>query len=239
MTRTVALLGLVILVVAGGVGGSPADARQPPSPVSPSQPLAILLRRHDALALLPPRRSTVVNIVQASRPITGIRTVLPVLGHATTSGGERWLRVMLPGRPNGADGWITQAGTVLTSTTWHIVVETSSRRVLVYHRGVLTRTFAAIVGKPSTPTPQGRFFVEEPVRIPGGVGGPFALALSARSNVLQDFDGGPGQIAIHGLENLGGAAGTAVSHGCVRLSDASITWLVPRIGAGVPVTIGP
>jgi L,D-transpeptidase catalytic domain len=239
MTRVAALVGLVVLAVTAGVSGSPAGAREPDPLVSPSQPLVVLLTKHDALSTLPPRRSPVVSIVQASRPITGVRTVLPVLGSATTPDGARWLRVMLPGRPNGAEGWITQAGTRLTSTTWYIRVETSSRRVLVYRRGLLTRTFAAIVGKPSTPTPRGRFFVEEPVRIPGGVGGPFALALSARSNVLQDFDGGPGQIAIHGLENLGGAAGTAVSHGCVRLSDANITWLVTRIGPGVRVTVGP
>jgi hypothetical protein len=63
----------------------------------------------------------------------------------------------------------------------------------------------AVVGAPSTPTPQGRFFVEESVRMPAGEpGGPFALALSARSNALQEFEGGPGQIALHGLANLGG-----------------------------------
>jgi len=39
-----------------------------------------------------------------------------------------------------------------------------------------------------------------PVSEPGG---PFALALSARSNVLQEFDGGPGQIAIYGRDGPG------------------------------------
>jgi lipoprotein-anchoring transpeptidase ErfK/SrfK len=55
--------------------------------------------------------------------------------------------------------------------------------------------------------------------------------------VLQEFDGGPGQIALHGLENVGGVPGTAVSHGCVRLDDLAIRWLVARVGPGVPVTI--
>jgi lipoprotein-anchoring transpeptidase ErfK/SrfK len=100
------------------------------------------------------------------------------------------------------------------------------------------RTLPAIVGKPSTPTPGGRFFVEESVRmLPGHPGGPFALALSARSNVLQEFEGGPGQIAIHGVENLGGTMGTAASHGCVRVSNRSSRWLAARIAPGVPVTI--
>jgi lipoprotein-anchoring transpeptidase ErfK/SrfK len=110
--------------------------------------------------------------------------------------------------------------------------------LVVYRYGRVERSFPAIVGKPSTPTPQGQFFVEESVIMPRGApGAPFALALSARSNVLQEFDGGPGQIAIHGLENLGGTLGTAESHGCVRLGLQAITWLIARIAPGTPVTI--
>ncbi len=73
--------------------------------------------------------------------------------------------------------------------------------------------------------------------LPGSAGAPFALALSARSNVLQEFEGGPGQIAIHGVGNLGGTSGTAVSHGCVRLADRSIRWLAARLAPGVTVAI--
>ena len=69
------------------------------------------------------------------------------------------------------------------------------------------------------------------------MGAPFALALSARSNVLEQFAGGPGQIGLHGLMNVGGVLGTAASHGCVRLDNAAMRWLVLRIGPGVPVTI--
>lgn len=94
------------------------------------------------------------------------------------------------------------------------------------------------MGKASTPTPPGEFFVEESIRLPAGaVGAPFALALSARSTVLQEFAGGPGQIALHGLWNVGGTLGTAVSHGCVRLNTGAMRWLAARISPGVPVTI--
>ena len=55
--------------------------------------------------------------------------------------------------------------------------------------------------------------------------------------MLQEFDGGPGQIALHGLDNLGGQLGTAESHGCIRLADTAITWLAARIGPGVTITI--
>ncbi len=174
----------------------------------------------------------------ATRPITGERTTLPVIGHARDSRGVAWLRVMLPGRPNGSSGWISQQGTRLLVTGWRLVVSLGARRVTVYRHGVMRRRFAAVVGKPSTPTPTGSFFVEETLQMtPGEPGGPFALALSARSDALQEFEGGPGQIALHGRDNLGGTLGAAESHGCVRLATSSIDWLARRIGPGVPVTI--
>ena len=114
----------------------------------------------------------------------------------------------------------------------------------VYRRGRRVRVFSAIVGKPSTPTPLGNFFVEESIKLSSGaVGAPFALALSARSNVLQEFDGGPGQIALHGLMNVGGTLGTAASHGCVRLDNGAMSWLVAprrprRAGHDYRLTVG-
>jgi lipoprotein-anchoring transpeptidase ErfK/SrfK len=110
----------------------------------------------------------------------------------------------------------------------------------VYDRGRIVHRFPAVVGKPSTPTPQGQFFIEEGLTLsPGASGAPYALATSARSNVFTEFDGGPGQIAIHGMDNLPGALGTASSHGCVRLDVPDITWLATHIGAGVPLSIVP
>jgi len=125
-------------------------------------------------------------------------------------------------------------------TAWRLSVDLNARILTVYNRGRATRRFPVIVGKPSTPTPQGRFFIEEPLSLsPQAAGAPFALATSARSNVLQEFDGGPGQIALHGIDNLPGALGTASSHGCIRLDTADISWLAMRIGAGVPLSIVP
>lgn len=221
--------------IAASVPASASDVR--PAVVAPTQELTRLLTTH-AVTSAPHARRSPIRTVPAWRPLTGGQTVLPVTGRATTEDGARWLRVLLPGRPNGAEGWIAERGTAPTTTSWHIVVRTSTRQVRVYRGGRLVRIFAAIVGKRATPTPHGRFFVEESIRmLPGNAGGPFALALSARSNVLQEFAGGPGQIGIHGLQNLGGTLGTAISHGCVRLANPHIRWLAARIVPGVPVTI--
>lgn len=185
----------------------------------------------------------VVSIISASRPLTGERTAMPVIGRATDKQGRPWLRVRLPGRAlqGGSPpqtGWIRAANTLLSSTGWHIVVHLSLLSVIVYHNGRRQHDYLAIVGKPSTPTPRGEYFVEENVTLNGGQpGGPFALATSDRSNVLQQFDGGPGQIALHGLDNLGGTLGTAVSHGCIRMADSAISWLAARIRPGTPVSI--
>jgi lipoprotein-anchoring transpeptidase ErfK/SrfK len=204
--------------------------------VQRTQEVATLLSSHEALSR-PGRGSARLGLVQARRPITEQQTMLPVLGHRTVRG-VRWLYVRLPGRPNGRSGWIARRGTLSTSTSWHVVVDTSARQVEIYRLGRRARVFEAVVGKASTPTPLGEFFVEETIKLPpDAVGAPFALALSARSNVLQEFAGGPGQIALHGLRNVGGTPGTAVSHGCVRLDTGAMRWLVARIGPGVPVSI--
>jgi lipoprotein-anchoring transpeptidase ErfK/SrfK len=218
-----------------------------PAAAAPGQSERVLVQHTQALAILvgphmamsePDGGSTAVELVRARRPITEDRTVLPVLGQRTGADGVEWLQVLLPGRPNGHTGWIKRRATRSTITGWRIVIDTSSRRVSVYQQGRRLRTFKAIVGTPATPTPPGEFFVEEVIRLRAGdVGAPFALALSARSNVLQEFAGGPGQIALHGLMNVGGVLGTASSHGCVRLPNAAMRWLNVRIGPGIPVTI--
>ena len=236
LRRGVAGLGVALLTAAStGVIGAPPRAAA--SAVPASQPLVVLLHDHVARTW-PSVRARRIGSVGARRPLTRVRTILPVLGHAIGRGGESWLQVRLPGRPNGHTGWIPARQTRRRSSEWHISIKLSTRRVTVYHYGRAKRRFRAVVGTPATPTPRGQYFIEEAVAVSSqDAGGPFALATSARSSVLQEFEGGPGQIALHGTSNLSGALGTAASHGCVRLSTSAITFLAERIGRGVPLTI--
>jgi lipoprotein-anchoring transpeptidase ErfK/SrfK len=233
MTRThfrISLLAALALFVTTWAGTASAHGQA--LVIAPTQTLVALTTSHSAYAQ-PDATSKRVGSVQAERPITATQTVLPVL--ATQND---WLQVRLPGRPNSHTGWINVAGTVAQTTHWHLVVKTATRRVVVYRDGKAIRTFKAIVGKPSTPTPHGEFFVEESIALgPNDVGAPFALALSARSNVFHEFSGGPGQVAMHGLVHVGGVLGTAESHGCIRLANSTVRWLAYRISPGVPVTI--
>lgn len=230
--------GLVIAAVAAAIGcalSAPAGiaAAAPPS----GQPLVVVLRDH-AVRSAPSTKARAFETVDSRRPLTRTRTVLPILGRATSANGVSWLRVRLPGRPNGHAGWISSNRTKRTITPWKIEVDLSERQVTVYRGDRAKRRFRAVVGKPSTPTPRGSYFVEEALRLSSSDrGGPFALATSARSNVFAEFEGGPGQIGIHGTDKLSGRPGTAVSHGCIRVRTKAITWIARRIGAGVPLVI--
>ncbi len=234
MRLAVAALGCLLLAPGGAQAAGPR--------IAPYQETVALLGAHTARAR-PQAGGTMVAVVDARRPLTGERTVLPMLAQTVDKGGRFWLRVRLPGRALGGKaqaqvGWISASNTLVSTTDWHILVDVRTRRMVVYRDGRRLRSYRAVVGKHSTPTPLGEYFVEENIRLAANQpGAPFALATSARSRVLQEFDGGPGQIAVHGLDNIGGDLGTAESHGCVRLADSAVTWLAARIQPGVPVTI--
>jgi len=233
MGRRASIAAFAALAGVLGLASAPAGAVSVPR----VQRLAQVMTPHGVRAR-PDGHAPVLEVVAPRRAITNERTILPVLARERGKQGVMWLKVLLPGRPNGHTGWIRQPGTVGATTRWAIVIHLAARRVNVFKSGRRAETFLAVVGKPSTPTPQGRFFVEEWLRItPGHPGGPFALALSARSNVFQEFEGGPGQIALHGVYRIGGTPGTAESHGCVRLDSPAMTWLGTHIHGGVPVTI--
>ena len=94
------------------------------------------------------------------------------------------------------------------------------------------------VGKRSTPTPTGHYFLVELFKQsnPGGDYGPYAFGTSAYSNSLFSFGGGPGQIGLHGT-NQPGLLGGDISHGCIRIRNAAIVRLAKILPLGTPLTI--
>lgn len=166
---------------------------------------------------------------------------LKVLGSARDRHGRAWLHVALPTRPNGSTGWMLRDYALLATTPWRIDVTLRTRTVRVFNRGVLKRKFRIVIGKPSTPTPRGQFAVYEVVRQadPRGFLGPWVLHLTAHSNVLFNFGGGPGTIALHGRDgaSLSDPLGSARSHGCMRMDDRNIVFLARRVVPGTPVNV--
>jgi lipoprotein-anchoring transpeptidase ErfK/SrfK len=95
------------------------------------------------------------------------------------------------------------------------------------------------IGAAATPTPIGRYYVNQRLvpDDPGGPFGPGAIGISAFSPVLTGWaQGGP--VAIHGT-NEPWSIGHAVSNGCLRLPNATLTRLFQVAVAGTPVVIHP
>ena len=169
---------------------------------------------------------------------------LLVLRAAPDREGRCWLRVRLPARPNNASAWVSADRVLPRPTRWRIVVAPGARTISVYHEGDLRRRFRVVVGMPGTPTPRGLFSIVDVWRWnPADFLGSYILPLTAHSNVLQEFGGGDGRVGIHGR---GGASlldplGSARSHGCIRLSNKAVNWIVRKVGAhglpGVPVRV--
>lgn len=148
------------------------------------------------------------------------------------------LQVMLPIRPNGSTGWIRTSDVKLSSTPYRIDVSLKDHRLTLYDgaRTIMKKPVATGVAK--TPTPTGKFYVTVLLRPmnPNGIYGPYAFGLSAYSNVLFHFGGGPGQVGLHGT-NEPTLLGHPASNGCVRMSNDTVTRLAKLIPLGTPVTI--
>lgn len=93
--------------------------------------------------------------------------------------------------------------------------------------------------RPRHPDPHGTFAISERIRQGWGVLGPWALHLTAHSQVLDDYGGGNGRVAIHGRsgELLADPLGTAASPGCIRMDNPAVSWLAARAVEGTPVVV--
>jgi lipoprotein-anchoring transpeptidase ErfK/SrfK len=155
--------------------------------------------------------------------------------------GRQWLRVLLPTRPNGSTAWVLRDKVALGRSRYWLDVRIARRTVTVYRDGKRVRQFRAVVGAPGTPTPIGLAAVYERNRQPdaGAFLGPWALPLTAMSNVLENYGGGPGRVGIHGRSgaSLQDPLGSARSHGCIRVNNQNVAWIATHVRAGTPVRI--
>lgn len=151
--------------------------------------------------------------------------------------GDR-LHVELPERPNGSTGWIDRTGVTLQTHDFHITVTLADFTIEVFRGDEVILDAPVGVAAENTPSPGGTYYTTSLLQPPdpNGVYGTYAYGLSAFSDVLETFSGGPGQLGIHGT-NDDASIGTPVSHGCIRMHNADIEQLVPVLPLGVPVTI--
>jgi L,D-transpeptidase-like protein len=149
-----------------------------------------------------------------------------------------WLRVLLPMRPNGSEGWVRGEDVALASNPYRIEVDLSDFQVTAYKYDEEILKSSAAIGTGGTPTPTGLFFTTILAKPsdPASPYGKYAYGLSAFSEVLTSFAGGEGQVAIHGT-NQPSLIGSQVSHGCIRVDNPTITKLARLIPLGTPVRI--
>ena len=180
-----------------------------------------------------------VKVISPWIASTGNPVVLQIMERVVDPTGAGWLRVLLPSRPNGSTGWIREANTIVSTDPTRIVISLKRHTLTVFRKGRRIKQIGVALGAPSTPTPKGTFAIYQKVREPYySPLGPWALHLTAHSNVLFEFAGGPGRVAIHGARGtLWATAGTNPSHGCIRVPDPKIAKLAPLVRPGTPVEI--
>ena len=151
-----------------------------------------------------------------------------------------WLKVLLPLRPNGSSGWVRARDVALARHHFRIEVRLAEFTLDVYANGKIIQTSPIGVARENTPTPGGRFYTTELLQPtdPNSAYGSYAYGLSGFSDVLTSFNGGPGQLGLHGT-NDDSTIGTRVSSGCIRMHNSDLEKLVALLPLGVPVTITP
>ena len=151
---------------------------------------------------------------------------------------RKWIRVYLPSRPNGSQGWVRTRAVRMYTNGYRVVVRLRSHKLRLWRGTKVVATYPVAIGTRSTPTPRGLFYVVELLKPhnPNGSYGPYAFGLSAHSQRLKTFAGGDGRVGLHGTDQPG-LIGSSVSHGCIRLRNAAIRRLAKILPLGTPVLI--
>ncbi|MEW6583522.1 MAG: L,D-transpeptidase [Actinomycetota bacterium] len=186
----------------------------------------------------PDRRAKAITVLQPVAPLGGGPMSLLVTGVRRDRGGQLWVRVMLPVRPNGTQGWVRGNAFRFVRTPLRVVVDQTDRRLTLYRSGRVLLRVPVAVGKAETPTPTGRFAVAELIRTrtKGAFLGPIVFPLTGYSRVLNEYAGGDGRVAMHGT-SLPALIGTRASHGCIRIRNQDVVRLSRLVRPGTPVTI--
>jgi lipoprotein-anchoring transpeptidase ErfK/SrfK len=245
-------------VFAAGALAAQAGAELPREPVRPAagaKPKAAERCRPKSVQSMATTRRTYAAVVRkraiayrapgkrelarfGPRNVNGVPTVFAVIARQVDRHcGASWLRVRLPMKPNGVTGWIRPYAVKLVPLSSRIVVDLSDRQVTLFEHGRRVLTTTAAIGTSRTPTPTGRYYVNQRL-VPADTSGPFgpgAIGISAFSEVLTGWTQG-GPVAIHGT-NRPELLGRAVSNGCIRIRNDYLVRIFRRALAGTPVTV--
>jgi hypothetical protein len=247
------LIGVALAAGCGGSADTPAAAPDLPEAEAASPParscepgLRPLGSAKRAYAAVAERAPTRAYRRPGRRPfarfgllnVNGVPNVFGVVGKVVDARCRaRWYRVQLPMKPNGVTGFVRASDVRVAAVRTRIHVDLSERRVTLFRDGKRVLQSVAAIGSTATPTPVGRFYVNQRL-IPADKSGPFgpgAVGISAFSEVLTGWTQG-GPIALHGT-NQPSSIGRAVSNGCIRLDNGVLQRIFDSALAGTPVII--
>jgi lipoprotein-anchoring transpeptidase ErfK/SrfK len=135
-------------------------------------------------------------------------------------------------------GWVRrEALGRFRATRWLLVVNRRHLKATLYWNGKRRWRRPVGIGKRSTPTPAGHFWIRERIKVSDRTSPywPYALGTSDYS-VLSEWPGG-GVIGIHGDWDQPWLIPGRPSHGCIRMRDGDIASLARRIDIGAPLRI--
>jgi lipoprotein-anchoring transpeptidase ErfK/SrfK len=174
-------------------------------------------------------------VVDPSRPDSKVAQVFLIQPGKYAPG---WLHVLLPVRPNGSTGWVRLREVSIEQITYRVRIELHAHRIAVFNGKNVVYQGPIAIGKASTPTPTGKYYIRVLIQAPNPntVYGPYAYGLSSHSDVLSNFNGGDGEIGIHGNDDAS-VLGHDVTHGCIRMDNGAITRLAGMLPLGTPVDV--
>jgi lipoprotein-anchoring transpeptidase ErfK/SrfK len=241
---------LAIGLSACGGGGGASLGKQvittPPSAAATTQPAPASVEARTARATVP--QLAVYDSPKATQPTMTLPNPWLVDPNVPTSTVQQvflvskeqpnWVQVYLPVRPNGTTGWVHATDVSVIPNPYRVKVELGAHRITVSKDAEVLYQGSVAVGAPDTPTPTGLYYLRVLVKAidPTTVYGPYAYGLSSHSDVLESFNGGDGEIGIHG-NNDSSVLGSNVTHGCVRMDNDAITALTKQLPLGTRVDI--
>lgn len=168
----------------------------------------------------------------------GYPEVYLALRSYTDMDGDEWTKIRIPGRPNGRVGWVARENLgSFRQTRWQIVVNRKTLRMTVFWNGKKRWRRPVGVGTPRTPTPPGRFWIREKIKVRDRTSPywPYALG-TADYSTLSEWPGG-GVVGIHGDWNQPQLIPGRPSHGCIRMHDKDVGWLARHVPVGTPLRV--
>ncbi|MFL5894755.1 MAG: L,D-transpeptidase family protein [Thermoleophilaceae bacterium] len=255
--RRIAIAGLVggALAAAPAYGASTPPATTAPAPTPPAQPQYVELSNETTTTRW---AYTNLTLKVRSKPAANARKVAKLhfntedgppevyiaLQEFTNGSNVDWVQVRIPGRPNGRKGWVPREGLGEFHTLHtQLIIDRRTLRATLFKNGKKIFKAPVGVGKGSTPTPGGHFWIREKLLSlrSNPAYGPLAFGTAAYSTKLTDWPGG-GVVGVHGTNEPNLVPGRP-SHGCVRMHNRDIVKLAKLLktsdskGWGTPVWI--